>query len=160
MPQLRAPTTTSASHTGSRRLMNSIASSLRCDGLCETTQSTLAGLAGYTAICTFSCTRPVRPGLGGDEPPVELGLRGVDADRHAEAGAQLDALRAVVDVVDRALHDPAAYRAGNQRLQVAAAPEQCLGGGEIPRVAEVESRDGLHHLVRPRAPLHRAEGDL
>ena len=51
---------------------------LRCDGLCETSRCTLRR-RGYTAICTFSFTRALRPGAGRHQPAVDVDLAGVDA---------------------------------------------------------------------------------
>src|ERR671915_418636 len=133
-PQLRAPTMTSASHTGSVRLISSIAPP-SCDGLCETSRCTLESRSGYTAVRTFSFTAPVRPRAGRHEPPLDIDLAAVQPEDHAGLDRHLHGVRLVAHVVDEALDDARPHGAAGEHAQLAR-------GGRGPGEPQREQRFG------------------
>src|SRR5918992_3695137 len=100
-PQLMAPTTTSASHTGSMRLMTSIASScsratdlrvtaldVRFTGPVVTRAALCKGSCSYAprAVDPFALREPGRPRARRDEPAADPDAVELDAELHPEAG--------------------------------------------------------------------------
>src|ERR671915_584646 len=149
-PQLRAPTMTSASHTGSVRLISSIAPP-SCDGLCETSRCTLETRSGYTAVRTFSFTAPVRPRAGRHEPPLDVDLAAVQPEDHAGLDRHLDGVRLVAHVVDEALDDTRPHRAPAARGLHGRLPR---ARGFEPR-PQVRCADHAVERVEPRADVVR-----